>query len=321
MKNKRIFFALMALTATLYLSAKIISKRRQKHYSSEEKIRQAEKYKETIKKKQCYPFYYGNHLHRGEPVMLNRRNLSIPTNHLLCGFAGTGKTALMEHEIQSALLKTNDKVFVITGTDEYNGIADGYGGVIKIDKENKPIYIPDDQRLVVCSLEEVRYEVQMQRLSRSILSERYRKCLETIWECVCSNVNSERVSWIFIDDIQDIVCDERCMSVLYDIIIKARTHGCTVTLSTQSLHGLNENAMGKRLLINTNFLTLFALGTEDKDFILSNYKEVLSEPDILFLEVLCEKIELGKGLHIVNGRLIDNENSGNFATIPFDIKL
>lgn len=73
--------------------------------------------------------------------------------------------------------------------------------------------------------------------------------------------------------------------------------------------------------MNTNFLTLFALGIADKDFILDNYKEVLSEPDILFLEVLCSKIQHGKGLHIVNGRLIDDNNSGNLTAIPFEIKL
>ena len=286
------------------------------------------------------PFYYGKCWHKQTPIMLNRRNLSISTNHLLCGLAGTGKTSLMEHEIKSALFHTNDRVFVITATNEYNAIADGYDGVIEIDKENKPIYISDDQRLVVCSLEKVRYEVQTQHLSQSasieeiryavqsqpllnqsVLPEYYLKCLETIWEYVCNNVNSERLSWIFIDDIQDIMCDKRCMSLLTDIIKEAITHGCTVTLAIQRLYNLSENDIGKSLLENINLLTLFTLGVADKEFILNYFKDILSEADALFLEQLCYKRQCGTGLYIINNRLIDDNNYGNLTAIPFEIKL
>lgn len=168
MNNKKIFFALMALTAAVGVSAGIKSKRRKKPYSSGETLKQAWEYKKAINNvltEECLrnfsdfasalneyygitakccdcntieyssgkyigvltsndvirtqgnaeirlecmsdledyflfnrtdttghlpehysPFYYGNHLHRGEPVMLNRRNLSISTNHLLYKF-------------------------------------------------------------------------------------------------------------------------------------------------------------------------------------------------------------------------------------------
>lgn len=398
MRNKRFFAALISLTAAVVLSAKIISKNRQKRYSSDGQIQQAEKYKKAVNDVlneeclrdfsdfasalneyygitvKCYdgdtieyssvgypnviiskeiirksdnteihlpcmsdledyflfnrtdstghlpghysPFYYGNHLHRGEPVMLNRRNLSIPTNHLLCGFAGTGKTSLMEHEIESVLHHTNDKVFVITATNEYNAIADGYNALEMIDdRKNKPIHILDDKRFVVYSLEKNRYENQ------SALPEYYLKCLETVWEYVCNNVNPDRLSWIFIDDIQDIMCDERCMSLLTDIMKMARTHGCTVTLAIQRLYNLLENDIGKSLLESINLLTLFTLGVSDKEFILNYFKDILSEADALFLEQLCYKRQCGTGLYIINNRLIDDNNSGNLTAIPFEIKL
>lgn len=308
MKSKKILLFLIALTATAALSAKIVSRSRENHCNREKAV------------KHC-PCYYGNHLNKGKPIMLNRRTLSIPTNHLLCGISGTGKSSLMKHEIQSVLFHTNDRAFVITSSNEYNGIADGYEGVIKVGRENKPLHLPDNTRFIVFSLEKIRYEVKTLCLSQFVLSERYRKCLEAVWECVCSNVNPECVSWIFIDDIQDIVCDLHCMSVLYDIIRKARTHGCTVTLSAQCLHKMIETDIGKSLLMNTNFLTLFALGTADKEFILNNYKDIFSESDILFLKELCSENQCGTGLHIVNNRLIDDESSGDFVTIPFDIKL
>lgn len=262
------------------------------------------------------PFYYGKHWHNAEPILLNRRNLSISANHLLCGLAGTGKTSLMEHEIKSVLHHTNDRVFVITAANEYNGIADGYNAPEMIDdRKSNPIHIPDDKRFVVYSLEKIRYENQ------SALPEYYLKCLETVWEYVSNNVNPDRISWIFIDDIQDIICDERCMSLLTDIIKKARTHGCTVTLSIQSLNNPAENDTVKSLLANANFLTLFTLRTADKDFILNYFKDILSEADILFLEQLCYKRQCGTGLHIVNDRLINDKNSGNLTAIPFEIKL
>lgn len=394
MKNKKTLFALTAFTAAVVVSAGLISERRKKRYSSEEKIKQAEEYKKAAKK--CHngetveyspdkysgnvtskdfirkaekalecmdaledyflysktdsadkpqehysPFYYGNHWHKQTPVMLNRRNLSIPTNHLLCGFAGTGKTSLMEHEIESVLHHTNDKVFVITATNEYNAIADGYNALEMIDdRKNKPIHILDDKRFVVYSLEKIRYEIQTQNLSQSasieeiryavqsqpllnqsVLPEYYLKCLETIWEYVCNNVNSERLSWIFIDDIQDIMCDERCMSLLTDIIKEAITHGCTVTLAIQRLYNLSENDIGKSLLENINLLTLFTLGVADKEFILNYFKDILSEADALFLEQLCYKRQCGTGLYIINNRLIDDNSSGNLTAIPFEIKL
>lgn len=350
MKNKKTLFALTAFTAAVVVSAGLISERRKKRYSSEEKIKQAEEYKKAAKK--CHngetveyspdkysgnvtskdfirkaekalecmdaledyflysktdsadkpqehysPFYYGNHWHKQTPVMLNRRNLSIPTNHLLCGFAGTGKTSLMEHEIESVLHHTNDKVFVITATNEYNAIADGYNALEMIDdRKNKPIHILDDKRFVVYSLEKIRYEIQTQNLSQSasieeiryavqsqpllnqsVLPEYYLKCLETIWEYVCNNVNSERLSWIFI--------------------------------------------IGKSLLENINLLTLFTLGVADKEFILNYFKDILSEADALFLEQLCYKRQCGTGLYIINNRLIDDNSSGNLTAIPFEIKL
>lgn len=318
MKSKKLIFALAALTAAVGVSAKIISKNHRNDYINLEDYFHFNRTDSIGHLPEHYsPFYYGNHLNAEKPIMLNRRNFSIPTNHLLCGIAGTGKTALMEHEIQSALFKTNDRVFVITSTNDYYAIADRYDGVIKIDKESKPIYIPDDKRLVVCSLEKIRYENQ------SLLSEYYLKCLETVWKHVCDNVNPERLSWIFIDDIQDIMCDKRCMSLLTDIIKQARPYGCTVTLSVQSLYNLvgNDIVDVEWLLSSINLLTLFSLGIKDKKFILSHYKDILSESDILFLEKLCSKIQHGKGLYVVNGRLVDDNNLGNLSAIPFDIKL
>lgn len=48
MRNKRFFAALISLTAAVVLSAKIISKNRQKRYSSDGQIQQAEKYKKAV---------------------------------------------------------------------------------------------------------------------------------------------------------------------------------------------------------------------------------------------------------------------------------
>lgn len=48
MKNKKILFSLIALTATACLSAKIISIHRKKGYSSDETVKQAAEYKKAI---------------------------------------------------------------------------------------------------------------------------------------------------------------------------------------------------------------------------------------------------------------------------------
>ena len=261
--------------------------------------------------------YYGTNLYTNEPIELDRRKLSIPTNRLICGIAGKGKTFLMKHEMLSVLSETEDTVIVMASDEiySYSDIVKMFcGETLKMNSKNEnDILITENKRIIFYDLS---------YMSNKLRLNAYKLCLESAFKTVCNNHRQGRMTWIFIDEVNPIlrdypICGENISAfLLHEIFKRARTHKCTVTLSTQYLDVLNNSDIGRSILLNTSFLTLLSIPKDDREVIYKYYEKELSKSVI---DKYCDNALYGTGINIINGRLFGDEYS-NEMIIPFRFK-
>ncbi len=255
--------------------------------------------------------YYGTNLYTNEPIELDRRKLSIPTNRLICGKAGKGKTFLMKHEMLSVLSETEDTVIVMASDEiySYSDIVKMFcGETLKMNSKNEnDILITENKRIIFYDLS---------YMSNKLRLNAYKLCLESAFKTVCNNHRQGRMTWIFIDEINPILHDETLTELLYQIHLGARKQSCTVTLSTQFVDEINNSDIVRSLLFNTNFLTLLSIPKDDREVIYKYYEKELPKSVI---DKYCDNALYGTGINIINGRLFGDEYS-NEMIIPFRFK-
>lgn len=253
--------------------------------------------------------YYGTNLYTNEPIELDRRNLSISTNRLICGKAGKGKTYLMKHEMLSVLSGTEDTVIVIADDESYDDLANKYGTTVKICNDNvlgKFIAVPKNKRIVFYDL---------RRVSNKLRLNAYKLCLKSAWKAVYNNYRHRRMTWIYIDEICPILRDETITELLLEMVKRARIHVCTVTLSTKYLDEIHKYYIGKFILCNTNFLTLLSIPEDDREIIYTYYRKKI--PKSVIDKYFGDSVLHGTGLNIIYNGLFGEYSYFNEMFIPF----
>ena len=91
--------------------------------------------------------FYGLNTINDNLVLLNRKN-SPNMAGLIAGTEHSGKTFQCKREIFNALISTNDRVFILTGSDEYDDFAKTLGGSITSNLSINPFEMVDHYGLI-----------------------------------------------------------------------------------------------------------------------------------------------------------------------------
>lgn len=255
-------------------------------------------------------------------VLLNRKN-NPSMSGIIAGTEHSGKTYQNKREIFNALISTNDKVFIISDTDEYDAFVAQLGGMCVSDCKADPNECIDHYGLI--NPDEYSKSLMLDAMQAGVLIsgepdsiEEYAKrtgqipddnrlillktmsltdkviMMDHLWNKSIKDKMNNISTWVFIDSVDELITSEECAAFLLDYIEKTDAIKNVLTMVIQSSVKLFTDRQAvfriEDVIRNVGYHKLLNQGAIER----RKYTEILNIPNTLVNYITGA--ELGKGI-------------------------